>query len=92
MKAFDKSDFIQTWINQNEYYRVGYNKSTKDKIIVVTITWIAWYDIYFKLTDEEYEWHKNNISALTDLAQRMAIDKGENFYKDKLLLNEGHQK
>jgi hypothetical protein len=89
MNQFNKSDFIQEWINRDEYYRIGYDKSSKQNIIAITITWICWYEIFFKLTNEEFEWHKTQIEKLNDLAHRMAVDKGNMFYKDRLLLFEG---
>lgn len=92
MNAFNKTDFVKIWDKPDEFYMIGFNKLTNEKIIAVTISWIGLYEIYFKLTDEEYEWHKSNITALNDLAQRMAVDKGAKFYRDRLLLNEGPQK
>lgn len=86
---FKKADFAQEWINQDEYYRIGYDKSTRQKVIAVTITWICWYEIYFKLSNEEFEWHATQVERLNDLAQRLAIDKGHEYYKDRLLLYEG---
>jgi len=87
--GFDKTNFVQEFINENEYYALGYDKSDNKKVLAVTITWVAWYEVYFELTEDEYEWHKTNLSSLNDLAQRMAIDKGVKIYKDRLLLNEG---
>ena len=89
MKSFDKKNFVQTWVNRDQYYVVGYDKSNNKKVLAVTVTWIAWYEIYFRITEEEYEWHKSDLSALNDLAQRMSIDKGIKYYKDRLLSNEG---
>lgn len=89
MVTFNKANFKQTWVNQDEMYMVGFDKRTKEKVIVVTISWIAWYDIYFRITEQEYGWHTTNLEDLNDLASRMAVDKGNNFYKDRLLLSEG---
>lgn len=88
MNQFNKNNFVQEWINQDKYYRIGYDKLSNQKIIITTITWICWYEIYFKLTDEEFEWHKTQIEKLNDLAQRMAMDNGNKFYKERLLLYE----
>jgi hypothetical protein len=86
---FNKTDFVQEWINQDEYYRIGYDKTSKQKVIAVTITWICWYEIYFNLTYEEFDWHRTQVERLNDLAQRLAVDKGHNYYKNRLLLYEG---
>jgi len=89
MSEFEKKHFKKKWVNSDALYMIGYNRRTKEKIIVVTIPWIAWYDVYFKLTEEEYEWHRTDLESLNDLAERLKVDKGCNFYKDRLLRNEG---
>ena len=92
MKSFNKNNFVKTWANQDQYYTIGYDKSNNNKVIEITICYVAWYDIYFELTEEEYEWHKSDLYALNDLAQRMAADKGAKFYQDRLLLSDGPSK
>lgn len=88
MKIFDKKNFVTEWVNKDEYYVVGFDSSNNKKVLAVTITSTAWYQIYFELTDEEYNWRNSNIHALNDLAKRMASDKGNKFYSGRLLLNE----
>ena len=89
MSSFEKANFQEQWVNKDEMYTVGYDSISGQKIIAITISWMGWYDIYFRLTDDEFEWHKSDPDALNDLASRMAVDKGKKFYSDRLLLNEG---
>ena len=62
------------------------DKADGKRVLVVTIPWIGWYDIYFELTEEEYGWVKEAPSALAALAEKMATDKGSVFFKKRLLL------
>jgi hypothetical protein len=54
-------------------------------VIEVTITGTAWSDYYFRLTPEEFESFQQDAGALDDLADRMAYDKGSQFYADRLI-------
>lgn len=66
------------------YYRVGIDE-TGNGVIAVTITAVAWYEIYFRLTDDELASVKTDPRALDDLAKRLAVDKGKRLYADRLL-------
>lgn len=41
-------------INHEKYYSIGYNSKLKKYMLADVITWIAWYERYFEITEEEY--------------------------------------
>lgn len=84
--------FKPIYKDSDNYYSVGIDEESGKYVIEVVITWIAWYNIYFSLTDEEVELFKKNESALTELANEMAHDKGKSKFKDRLILNQGPQR
>jgi hypothetical protein len=67
------------------YYSVGIDTETGEPVIEVTMTGIGWSDSYFRLTPEEFKSFQQDAGALDDLAERMAYDKGNQFYADRLL-------
>jgi hypothetical protein len=84
--------FKSIYKDSDNYYSVGIDEETGKYVIEIVITWIAWYSIYFSLTDEEVEMFKKNESALTGLANEMAHDKGRSKFREQLILNEGPQR
>jgi len=68
-----------------KYYVVGVGEETGAGVIAVTITSVAWREIYFRLTDEELASARADVHALDDLAERLAVDKGQRFDVDRLL-------
>lgn len=41
-------------VNKEKYYSVGYSLELKKHILVDAVTWVAWYNRYFEITEEEY--------------------------------------
>ena len=41
-------------VNREKYYSVGYSSELKKYILVDVVTWIAWYNRYFEITEDEY--------------------------------------
>lgn len=74
--------------NSEHYYSIGVDEETGRYVMEVVITWIAWYSIYFWLTDAEVADFKRDPNALTDLSQEMAADKGQQFFADRLIYSE----
>lgn len=84
--------FKPLYKDNDRYYSIGIDEESGKYVIEIVITWIAWYNVYFSLTDEEVEFFKKNESALTELANEMAHDKGRSKFRERLILNEGPQK
>ena len=83
-----RPDFVAVWTNENEYYRVGVDRKTGDKVIEIVITSIGWYSVFFKLTQEEFSWYQTNVDNLNDLARQFASDQGREFFADRLIFTE----
>lgn len=41
-------------VRSEKYYSIGYNSKIKKYVLADVITWIAWYERYFEITEEEY--------------------------------------
>ena len=69
----------------DRYYAVGIDEDTGQPVIEVVTTGSAWRTYYFKLTADEFAEFQADRTALDDLADRMAQDKGKKFYADRQL-------
>jgi len=61
-------DLILEKVRREKYYSVGYDKENDRYVLSVVITWISWYNRYYLLSKEEYEWFETDISKLDLLA------------------------
>ena len=41
-------------IRNENLYRVGYISSIDKYVMACVVTWVAWYDEYFEITEDEY--------------------------------------
>lgn len=87
--TISQSDITCERLDQENYYYIGTNKITGEKILSVTITWIVWYEIIFKISNTEYNLWDTDKNALNELAKQMFYDKGLNKFKDRILYNGG---
>ena len=74
--------------NSERYYSVGLDEETGRYVLEVVITWVAWYSIFFWLTDGEVAEFKRDPNGLTDLSEQMAADKGQHDFADRLIYRE----
>ena len=56
-------------VRSEKYYSVGYNSKINKYILADVITWIAWYERYFEISEEEYKMFGSN--ELDSIAERM---------------------
>lgn len=75
-------------VDRDHYYSVGIDKESGEYLMEVVITWIAWYSIYFRLLPEEVEAFKQDSDALRELSYELAKDRGNEKFKDRVVLNE----
>ena len=41
-------------VRSEKYYAIGYNSNLNKYVLADVITWVAWYERYFEITEEEY--------------------------------------
>ena len=58
-------------VNRDRYYKVGYSPELKHYILAKTITWIAWYERYYSISEDKYKWFNNDIDKLNHLADEL---------------------
>ncbi len=89
--SISQTDIISEKEDQDNYYYIGTYNITGEKILSVTITWIVWYEIVFKISISEYNLWDTDKEELNELAKQMTYDKGLDKFKDRLLYNGGPQ-
>ena len=47
-------------VNSKKYYSIGYNSKLNKYILADVITWLAWYERYFEITEEKFVRLKKN--------------------------------
>ena len=55
-------------VRTEKYYSVGYDKENERYVLVVVITWVAWYNRYYSISREEYDFYETEIEKLDSLA------------------------
>ena len=56
-------------INQQHYFSVGYDPISESYILVQVITYMGYYNRYFKIRKEEYDWFEHDMNKLIVLNQ-----------------------
>ena len=51
-------------VNKDKYYTVGYCPYLKQYMLAITITWVAWYERYYSISEDEYKWFDSDIDKL----------------------------
>lgn len=41
-------------VNQDKYYFIGYSPELDKYVLGCAVTWIAWYNRYYEITEKEY--------------------------------------
>ena len=41
-------------VNREKYYFVGYSPELGKYVLAIVVTWVAWYERYYEITEEEY--------------------------------------
>ena len=70
-------------VRTEKMYSVGYSPRLNTYVMVIVITWVAWYNQYFEITEEEY--NSFGSDELDNLAQTfLSNGKRERFlFSDK---------
>lgn len=60
-------------VRSSKYYSIGYSPSLKKYILSSVVTWIAWYNRYFEITQEEYNFSETNVDLLDEIAHQCQL-------------------
>lgn len=63
-------------IRAEKLYRVGYLESIDKYVLASVVPWVAWYDRFFEISEEEYRLFKSDLPVLDALAKELD-DQGE---------------
>lgn len=58
-------------IRTEKLYRVGYIACLDKYVLASVVTWVAWYDRFFEITEEEYRLFEINLPRLDALAKEL---------------------
>ena len=79
-------------INEEKYYSVGYSSNLKKYILVDVVTWIAWYNRYFEITEEEYRSFGTDVlDKIADQVRKEGIVSNRFLFSDKIEENNEDQ-
>lgn len=56
-------------VNREKYYFIGYSPDLDKYVLACTITWTAWYNRYYEISEEEY--HSFGSAELDKLADTL---------------------
>lgn len=80
-------------VNKEKYYSVGYSVELKKYILVDVVTWIAWYNRYFEITEDEYNsFGTIELDNIADLLHKAGNNSGRFLFSDKIEENNDEQK
>ncbi len=80
-------------VNKEKYYSVGYSVELKKYILVDVVTWIAWYNRYFEITEDEYNsFGTIELDNIADLLHKEGNNSGRFLFSDKIEENNDEQK
>lgn len=80
-------------VNKEKYYSVGYSLELKKYILVDVVTWIAWYNRYFEITEDEYNsFGTIELDNIADLLHKEGNNSGRFLFSDKIEENNDEQK
>ena len=78
---------------KEKYYSVGYSVELKKYILVDVVTWVAWYNRYFEITEEEYNSFGTEVLDNTaDLLRKDGKNSKRFLFSDKTEENNEEQK
>ena len=80
-------------VNREKYYSVGYSSELEKYILVDVVTWVAWYNRYFEITQKEYD--SFGTAALDNIAELLhneGKDSERFLFSDKIEENNEEQK
>ena len=58
-------------VDKDRYYTIGYCPYLKRYILAITITWVAWYERYYSISEDEYKWFDSDIDKLNYLVDEL---------------------
>ncbi len=64
---------ISQKINQQYYFSVGYDPISKSYMLVQVVTYMGYYDRYFKISKDEYKWFEYDMEKLIALNQECYV-------------------
>lgn len=80
-------------VNKEKYYSVGYSVELKKYILVDVVTWIAWYNRYFEITEKEYNsFGTVTLDNIADLLHKDGKNSRRFLFSDKTEENNAEQK
>ena len=67
-----------------KYYSVGYNSKIKKYLLAVVITWIAWYEQYFEISEYEYEmFGSDELDSIAERAREEGTTSARFLFSEK---------
>lgn len=53
--SFERMELENREVNEEKLYSVGYSRKSKSYVMSIVITWVMWFNRYYRITKEEYD-------------------------------------
>ena len=53
--SFERMELENRKVNEEKLYSVGYSRKSKSYVMSIVITWVMWFNRYYRITKEEYD-------------------------------------
>ena len=58
-------------VRSDKYYRIGYVACLGKYVLANVVCWIAWYDRFYEISEDEYLLYKTDLPSLDALANEL---------------------
>lgn len=77
---------INEKINTEQLFTVGYDEISRQYMMAAVVPYISWYNQYYIITEEEYNWFETDSESLVKLKQECFNNiKNERFYYSEMI-------
>ena len=71
-------------VNRDKYYSIGYSTELDKYVLACVVTWIAWYNRYYEISEEEYDsFGSAKLDELADTLLKQGCNSKRFLFSDK---------
>lgn len=71
-------------VRSEKYYSVGYMPGIGKYVLACVVTWIAWYNQYYEITEKEYDsFGSKQLDELAETLHKQGIHSARFLFSDK---------
>lgn len=70
---------------KENFFEIGYNSDMNIYIMAVLVTWVAWYDRYYAITEEDYKLFQINKKAFLNKYDKELSQRGDDCFTENFI-------